>query len=227
MVFVAARLIPTPTRAASGRPFVCWVNRHEEVGNTGNVGEGFRMGWSRPAFYMFVIDVVIAIPTIIAVLVLILFGLSPLLLLLIDVTGVRVLAVVLTIGLMLLIIGVIVLAGIVVLDIVNIIDHWPAEETLAFIDRTEYAAGGPPHNAGAGLLKLGAPFPVTLLATSGDDTYGELMLASARSYGLDTSHVPIVPGAVPRRPDGDGGPAPASACWGRGVRSVSSRLRCR
>ena len=31
----------------------------------------------------------------------------------------------------------IVLAGIVVLDIVHIIDHWPAEETLAFIDRTE------------------------------------------------------------------------------------------
>lgn len=90
----------------------------------------------------------------------------------------------------------IVLAGIVVLDIVNIIDHWPAEETLAFIDRTEHAAGGPPHNAGAGLLKLGAPFPVTLLATAGDDTYGELMLASAQGYGLDTSLVTVVPGAV-------------------------------
>jgi sugar/nucleoside kinase (ribokinase family) len=90
----------------------------------------------------------------------------------------------------------IVLAGIVVLDIVNIIDHWPAEETLAFIDRTEYAAGGPPHNAGAGLLKLGATFPVTLLATAGDDAYGETMLASARGYGLDTSKVSIVPGVV-------------------------------
>ena len=90
----------------------------------------------------------------------------------------------------------IVLAGIVVLDIVNIIDHWPPEETLAFIDRTEYAAGGPPHNAGAGLLKLGAPFPVTLLAAAGDDTYGETMLASARSYGLDTSQVTILPGAI-------------------------------
>jgi hypothetical protein len=63
----------------------------------------------------------------------------------------------------------IVLAGIVVLDIVHIIDHWPAEETLAFIDRTEMAAGGPPHNAAAGLLQLGADFPVTLLATSGSD----------------------------------------------------------
>lgn len=90
----------------------------------------------------------------------------------------------------------IVLAGIAVLDIVNIIDHWPTEETLAFIERTEYAAGGPPHNAAAGLRKLGAPFPVTFLAVAGDDTYGELMLASARGYGLDTSHVTLVPGAV-------------------------------
>ena len=90
----------------------------------------------------------------------------------------------------------IVLAGIVVLDVIHIIDHWPAEETLAFIDRTEFAAGGPPHNAGAGLLKLGANFPVTLLATAGDDAYGETMLASARGYGLDTSHVSVIPGTV-------------------------------
>ena len=90
----------------------------------------------------------------------------------------------------------IVLAGIVVLDIVNIVDHWPAEETLAFIDRTEYAAGGPPHNAAAGLVKLGAPFPVTLLGAAGDDTYGGLMLASARGHGLDTSQVTIMPGAI-------------------------------
>lgn len=90
----------------------------------------------------------------------------------------------------------IVLAGIVVLDIVHIVDHWPAEETLAFIDRTEFAAGGPPHNAAAGLLKLGADFPVTLLATAGDDAYGKTMLESARSYGLDTSRVSVMPGAV-------------------------------
>jgi sugar/nucleoside kinase (ribokinase family) len=90
----------------------------------------------------------------------------------------------------------IVLAGIVVLDVVHIIDHWPAEETLAFIDRTEFAAGGPPHNAAAGLLRLGADFPVTLLATAGDDAYAETLLASARSYGLDTSHMTIIPGSV-------------------------------
>ena len=89
------------------------VNQHEEVGDTGNVGEGFRKGWSRPAFYMFVIDLVIAIPVIVVALLLVAIGLSPLLLLLIEVTGVRVLAIVLTIGLMLLVIGVLILVGIV------------------------------------------------------------------------------------------------------------------
>ena len=61
----------------------------------------------------------------------------------------------------------IVLAGIVVLDIVNIIDHWPAEETLAFIDRTEYAAGGPPHNAGARAPETRSPISGDLAGRGG------------------------------------------------------------
>ncbi len=90
----------------------------------------------------------------------------------------------------------IILAGIVVLDIVNIIDHWPEEETIALIERTEHGAGGPPHNAAAGLMKLGAPFPVTLLGAVGDDAYGDILLASGRAYGLDMSHMKTIPGAV-------------------------------
>ena len=90
----------------------------------------------------------------------------------------------------------IVLAGTIVLDIVNIIDHWPAEETLSFITRTEYGAGDPPHNAAAGLMKLGADFPVTLLGLVGDDEYGRILLSSAGSYGLDTSQVRRVQGGV-------------------------------
>lgn len=90
----------------------------------------------------------------------------------------------------------IVLAGIAVLDIVHVVDHWPAEETLSFILRTEHAAGGPPHNASAGLVKLGAPFPVTFISAVGDDEYGRLLIESARGYGVDTSQIRIVPGAV-------------------------------
>jgi sugar/nucleoside kinase (ribokinase family) len=90
----------------------------------------------------------------------------------------------------------IILGGIMVLDIVKVITRWPDEETICFIQKTEHAAGGPPNNAAAGLLKLGAPFPVTLMGVAGDDHYGDLMLASARSYGVDTAAVTIIPGAV-------------------------------
>ena len=113
----------------------------------------------------------------------------------------------------------IVLAGIVVLDVIHIIDHWPAEETLAFIDRTEHAAGGPPHNAGAGLLKLGAGFPVTLLATSGDDAYGAAMLESAASYGLDTSRITVIPGAVTSHTH-------VMSCQDTGRRTFFAQLGC-
>lgn len=105
-------VIATIIRYLSENALIKMVDQVEATGNAGTVGQGFRKGWSRPAFYMFVIDLVIGIPTAIAAIVLILFGLSPLLLLLLDVTGVTVLAIVLTIGLMLLVIGVIIVAAI-------------------------------------------------------------------------------------------------------------------
>lgn len=90
----------------------------------------------------------------------------------------------------------IVLAGTVILDIVNIVDHWPAEETVAIIQRTEHGAGGPPHNAAAGLVKLGAPFPVTMLGATGDDAYGKILRAKAAALELETSGLRTVAGAV-------------------------------
>lgn len=90
----------------------------------------------------------------------------------------------------------IVLAGTVILDVVNIVDHWPAEETLSLIRRTEYGAGGPPHNAAAGLIKLGAPFPVSLTGATGDDAYGEILRAKAQALGVDTAGLRSVPGSA-------------------------------
>lgn len=90
----------------------------------------------------------------------------------------------------------IVLAGTVILDIVNLVSHWPDEETVALIERTEQGAGGPPHNAAAGLAKLQAPFPVTLVGALGDDAYGDTLAMQAKAYGLDTSGLVRVPGAV-------------------------------
>jgi sugar/nucleoside kinase (ribokinase family) len=90
----------------------------------------------------------------------------------------------------------IVLAGTVILDIVHLIDHWPAEEMVAMVARTEYGAGGPPLNAAAGLMKLGAMFPVTCKGVVGDDDLGRILINNAASHGLDTSGIRSMAGQV-------------------------------
>jgi sugar/nucleoside kinase (ribokinase family) len=89
----------------------------------------------------------------------------------------------------------IVLAGTVILDIVHIVDHWPTEESVAMVKETHYGAGGPPHNAAAGLVKLGADFPVTCIGAVGDDQFGRILLDQAKAYGLDTDSFQRVPKA--------------------------------
>ncbi len=88
----------------------------------------------------------------------------------------------------------VVCAGTAVLDVNNIIEAWPAEEQIAFVRETILAPGGPPHNAATGLIKLRAPFPVSMIGVVGDDAYGDVFLAKARAYGLDTSQIRQAPG---------------------------------
>jgi sugar/nucleoside kinase (ribokinase family) len=83
----------------------------------------------------------------------------------------------------------VVLAGTIVLDIVHMIDQWPDEEQIAFIRQTIEAPGGPPHNAAAGLVKLGAEFPVTMICVVGDDAAGDTFIRIAKELGLDTTNV--------------------------------------
>ena len=88
----------------------------------------------------------------------------------------------------------VILAGTSVLDIVHMIERWPDEEQIAFIRNTIHAPGGPPHNAAAGLVKLGATFPVTMICLVGDDAAGDTFIAKAAEHGLDTNHIIRVPG---------------------------------
>lgn len=88
----------------------------------------------------------------------------------------------------------IVLAGTVVLDVVHMVERWPDEEQIAFVRQTIEASGGPPHNAAAGLVKLGAEFPVTMIGAIGNDAMGDTFVTIATSYGLDTSHMIRVAG---------------------------------
>lgn len=83
----------------------------------------------------------------------------------------------------------IVLSGTVILDIVHMVDHWPEQESVAFIERTEYGAGGPPQNAAAGLKKLKAPFPVSLQGVVGDDAYADIFIGESKAQGLNSAHL--------------------------------------
>jgi hypothetical protein len=87
------------------------VREVEETSET-SVRSGWRIGWSR-FLRLFAIDLVIGIPAAIAAIVLILLGLSPLLLLIAEQRTLTFLAIALTGVLMLLVIGLLIIAGVV------------------------------------------------------------------------------------------------------------------
>ena len=107
---VAALIVSYLARTALYR----LVNEIEETGRCPSWQEGFRLGWSKRALRIFGIDLVIGIPFAIVAILLILLALSPLLMLLVESDAMRVLSVVFTIGSVLLVIGVLIVAGMVV-----------------------------------------------------------------------------------------------------------------
>jgi hypothetical protein len=56
------------------------VDDHEETGEKRGVRQGFRMGWSRAAWRLFLIDLVVGVPLVLAFILLFLLALAPLLL---------------------------------------------------------------------------------------------------------------------------------------------------
>jgi hypothetical protein len=89
------------------------VNQIEETGAAPTWREGFGLGWSNRAFRTWLLDLIIWIPFAIIALLLLGLGASPLLLLLIDSPVARGIGIAMTIGLELLIIGLLVLAGVI------------------------------------------------------------------------------------------------------------------
>jgi hypothetical protein len=96
------------------------VREAEETGQTG-VASGWRIGWSR-LLALLGIDLVIGIPAVIATLILLGIGLSPLVLLAAQEDALTVLAIILTIVLTLLVIGFLVAMGLV-LSVVGEVAH--------------------------------------------------------------------------------------------------------
>ncbi len=95
---IVLTLVFAVVRYVAETALIGMVNEIEETGNT-NVRSGFRHGWSRHAWRLFLIDVVIGIPVAIAALILLAFAASPLVLLFIDSTAAKVIGIVGAVGL--------------------------------------------------------------------------------------------------------------------------------
>ena len=66
-----------------------------------------------------------------------------------------------------------------------VIEHWPAEETLARILSESKQGGCPGHNMSSALRMLGAAFPVEGIGLIGDDENGKLLLRICDELKID------------------------------------------
>jgi hypothetical protein len=88
------------------------VDQHEATGEKVSVGQGFRLGWSRAALRLFLMDFVIGLSMLIAFLLSVLLAASPLLVWLTDSTPARVLGTVVAVALGVVIIFALILVSI-------------------------------------------------------------------------------------------------------------------
>ena len=80
IVLVVLILVSTTARYVAEAALIRMVNATEESGERLSVGQGFRLGWSRSAWRLFLIDLATKLPVRLALAVLFLLALSPLLL---------------------------------------------------------------------------------------------------------------------------------------------------
>jgi len=95
----------------------------------------------------------------------------------------------------------IICGGCWIVDYNNSISNWPEEETLAIIVSREIRGGGPAHNMGVDLARLGAPFPLWGMGVVGDDDGGRLLLDTCAEHGIDRGRIRVVPGVCTSHTD--------------------------
>jgi len=90
------------------------VDGHENTGQKCSVREGFRLGWSRIAFRLFLLDLVVNLPVAAAFFVLFVFALAPLLLWVTDNRAAAAIGTVATIAVILLLVPIAIVSGVVI-----------------------------------------------------------------------------------------------------------------
>ncbi len=102
-VIVLLIVVATIARYVAETALIRMVDDYEETGEQRSVRQGFRLGWSRTTFRLFLIKLLIGLPTALVFILLFLLTLAPLLLWITDSTAPRAIGTVATIGLSFLI----------------------------------------------------------------------------------------------------------------------------
>jgi hypothetical protein len=109
-------------RYVSETALIRMVDRHENNGEKLTIREGFRLGWSRAAFNMFLLDLLISLAIVAVILVAVMIALIPLLAWSTKNMPLQVLGTVMTVGLVLLVVFIAILVALV-LSLVLIFAH--------------------------------------------------------------------------------------------------------
>jgi hypothetical protein len=79
LFFLVIGLVLALVRYVAENALIQMVDRQEESGERVSVWQGFRLGWSRPAWRFFLIDLTLIIPTVVVFILVLLLALAPLL----------------------------------------------------------------------------------------------------------------------------------------------------
>ncbi|MFQ5812319.1 MAG: hypothetical protein ACE5I2_03890 [Anaerolineae bacterium] len=100
-------------RYVAATALIRMVDDHEETGQKRSVRQGFRMGWSRSAFRLFLIDLAVSLPTAVVFILLFALALAPLLLWATDVEAAGAIGTVITVGLFIIVILLVIVVALI------------------------------------------------------------------------------------------------------------------
>jgi ribokinase len=86
----------------------------------------------------------------------------------------------------------IVVVGSINMDLVSRASHIPRPGETVLGTNFQMHSGGKGANQAVAVARLG--HPCILLGKVGDDAFGQQLLSALRQYGVDTSHVDVIPG---------------------------------
>lgn len=110
LLAVLIAVVFTTARYVSEVGAIRMVNGYEETGEKVSVGQGFRLGWSRAAWRVFLIDLMLTLGAMLVLILLMAIALAPLLTLTLDNETLGVIASILTAGLVILVVFVAIVA---------------------------------------------------------------------------------------------------------------------